>query len=46
MGSSPGLRYYGMPAKEFAQRLRDNKLTTPSGHYDLNRFVGDAAWTT
>src|SRR5215203_3521519 len=31
--------YYGMPAKTFAQLLRDNKLTTPSGHYDLNRFV-------
>ena len=31
-----GLGYYGMPAKDFAQRLRDHKLTTPSGHYDLN----------
>jgi sugar phosphate isomerase/epimerase len=31
--------YYGLPAKEFAERLRDNNLTTPSGHYDLNRFV-------
>src|SRR4051812_9526250 len=31
--------YYGMPAKTFAQLLRDNNLTTPSGHYDLNRFV-------
>ena len=34
-----GLAYYGLPAKAFAQRLRDNGLTTPSGHYDLNRFV-------
>jgi len=33
------LRYYGLDAKAFAQRLRDNDLTTPSGHYDLNRFV-------
>jgi sugar phosphate isomerase/epimerase len=33
------LRYYGLDAKAFAQRLRDNNLTTPSGHYDLNRFV-------
>ena len=33
------LNYYGMPAKAFAQLLRDNKLTTPSGHYDLNRFA-------
>jgi sugar phosphate isomerase/epimerase len=30
--------YYGRTAKEFAQLLRDNNLTTPSGHYDLNRF--------
>ena len=34
-----GMRYYGLPAKTFAQRLRDLNLTTPSGHYDLNRFV-------
>jgi sugar phosphate isomerase/epimerase len=34
-----GLGYYGMPAKAFAQLLRDNNLTTPSGHYDLNRFA-------
>jgi sugar phosphate isomerase/epimerase len=33
------LRYYGLPAKEFAQRLEDNSITTPSGHYDLNRYV-------
>jgi sugar phosphate isomerase/epimerase len=31
--------YYGLPAKVFAERLRDHKLTTPSGHYDLNRFT-------
>jgi sugar phosphate isomerase/epimerase len=31
--------YYGQPAKVFAQRLRDLNLTTPSGHYDLNRFM-------
>ena len=34
-----GLRYYRLEGKEFAQLLRDNNLTTPSGHYDLNRFV-------
>jgi sugar phosphate isomerase/epimerase len=34
-----GSRYYGLPAKEFADRLRDLSLTTSSGHYDLNRFV-------
>src|SRR5689334_9911709 len=33
------LGYYGMPARTFAQVLHDNNLTTPSGHYDLNRFV-------
>jgi sugar phosphate isomerase/epimerase len=35
-----GLRFYGLPAKDFAQRLRDNKMTTPTGHYDLNRYAG------
>jgi sugar phosphate isomerase/epimerase len=33
------LGYHGMPAASFAQLLRDNALTAPSGHYDLNRFV-------
>ena len=33
------LGYYRMPARDFAQQLRDNGLTTPSGHYDLNRFA-------
>jgi sugar phosphate isomerase/epimerase len=31
--------YYNMPAREFAARLRDLGLTSPSGHYDLNRFA-------
>jgi sugar phosphate isomerase/epimerase len=34
-----GMGYYGMPVRTFAQLLRDNNLTAPSGHYDLNRFV-------
>ena len=34
-----GLGFYGMRAKAFAELLRENNLTTPSGHYDLNRFV-------
>ena len=34
------LGYYGMPASAFAERLRELKLTTPSGHYDLNRYAG------
>jgi sugar phosphate isomerase/epimerase len=37
-----GIRYYGLAAQAFAQRLRDNNLTTPSGHYDLNRFVSSS----
>ena len=31
--------YYGLPAKTFAERLGEYKLTTPTGHYDLNRFA-------
>jgi sugar phosphate isomerase/epimerase len=31
--------YYGMPAKVFGQKLRELKITTPSGHYDLNRYA-------
>jgi sugar phosphate isomerase/epimerase len=34
-----GMRYYRLPAKEFAQRLTDLNTTAPSGHYDLNRFT-------
>jgi sugar phosphate isomerase/epimerase len=33
------LRYYGMEASAFKELLAANKLTTSSGHYDLNRFV-------
>ena len=41
-----GLGYYGLPAKAFAQKLGDNKITTPSGHYDLNRLrVGQRGGT-
>ena len=39
-----GMRYYRLTStKEFAQLLRDLKLTTPSGHYDLNRFASASA---
>jgi sugar phosphate isomerase/epimerase len=34
-----GIRYYGLEALAFARRLKDLNLTTPSGHYDLNRYV-------
>jgi sugar phosphate isomerase/epimerase len=37
-----GIGYYGLAAKAFAQKLRDNKIATPSGHYDLNRFVSSS----
>ena len=37
-----GIRYYGLAGKAFAERLRNNNLTTPSGHYDLNRFVSSS----
>lgn len=33
------LTYYGLPAAELAQRLKDHNLPTPSGHYDLHRFL-------
>jgi sugar phosphate isomerase/epimerase len=38
-----GIGFYGLAAKAFAQRLRDHNLTTPSGHYDLNRFAASSA---
>lgn len=34
------IRYYGLAASAFAQRLRDHGFTAPSGHYDLNRYAG------
>ena len=34
-----GIRYYSLDAKAFAQRLQNLDLATPSGHYDLNRYV-------
>lgn len=37
-----GMRYYGLAAAVFAQRLKENNLTAPSGHYDLNRFVSSS----
>jgi sugar phosphate isomerase/epimerase len=37
-----GIRYYGLSASDFGQRLRDLNLTTPSGHYDLNRYTSSS----
>jgi sugar phosphate isomerase/epimerase len=33
------LTYYRLPAAEFAKRLQDHNLPTPSGHYDLQQFL-------
>ena len=33
------LTYYGLPAADFAKRLQDHNLATPSGHYDLQQFL-------
>jgi len=37
------LTYYGLPAAEFAKRLTEHHLPTPSGHYDLQRFLNASA---
>ena len=37
------LTYYGLPAVEFAKRLQDHNLVTPSGHYDLQQFLQGSA---
>lgn len=43
-GINPGaMTYYGMPARDFASRLRDHNLPTPSGHYDLQNLLNASA---
>jgi sugar phosphate isomerase/epimerase len=37
------LSYYRVPARDFLRRLQDLNLTTPSGHYDLQRFLNAPA---
>ena len=37
------LTYYGMPARDFARRLQDHNLPTPSGHYDMQQFLHASA---
>jgi sugar phosphate isomerase/epimerase len=32
-------KYYGVTPKQFKQLLDDTHLTTPSGHYDLNKLM-------
>src|SRR5882757_6332625 len=33
--------YWGLPSKDFSQLLKDNGLTTPSGHYGLDQYFGE-----
>ena len=37
--NGPEGKYYGYEATDFQQILSDHKLTTTSGHYDLNLFL-------
>jgi sugar phosphate isomerase/epimerase len=32
--------YWGLSAKDFSQLLKDNGLSSPSGHYDINQYLG------
>lgn len=38
-GFDPGNGFWGIPAKEFKQVLKDNGLTSPSGHYGADKFI-------
>lgn len=43
-GIDPGaMTYYGIPARDFASRLQDHNLPTPSGHYDLQNLLHGSA---
>jgi len=33
--------YWGLPGKDFGQLLKDNGLSTPSGHYGLDQYFGE-----
>jgi sugar phosphate isomerase/epimerase len=39
-GYSKEKGFWGLDAKAFNELLKSNGLTTPSGHYDMNRFFG------
>jgi sugar phosphate isomerase/epimerase len=39
-GYSKEKGFWGLDAKTFDALLKSNGLTTPSGHYDMNRFFG------
>ncbi|HEY0894917.1 MAG TPA: sugar phosphate isomerase/epimerase [Sphingobacteriaceae bacterium] len=38
-GFDPRSGFWGMSAKEFSQVLKDNGLSSPSGHYGADRFI-------
>ena len=38
-GFDPANGFWGMSAKEFRQVLKDNGLTSPSGHYGADKFI-------
>lgn len=40
-GLDAGNKFFGLTAAEFAQLLKDNKLTSPSGHYTPENFLFD-----
>jgi sugar phosphate isomerase/epimerase len=35
--------YWGLHSKDFGQLLKDNGLTSPSGHYGLDQYFGDGS---
>jgi sugar phosphate isomerase/epimerase len=39
-GYSKEKGYWGLTSAEFSSLLKDNGLTTPSGHYGMNQFFG------
>ncbi|MDB5115211.1 MAG: xylose isomerase [Mucilaginibacter sp.] len=39
-GYSKEKGFWGLDAKAFNDLLKANRLTTPSGHYDMNKFFG------
>jgi sugar phosphate isomerase/epimerase len=39
-GYSQAKGFWGLDAKAFSSVLKENGLTTPSGHYDMNSFFG------
>ncbi|GAA3991871.1 sugar phosphate isomerase/epimerase family protein [Mucilaginibacter dorajii] len=34
--------YWGLPSKDFGKLLKDNGLSSPSGHYGIDSFLGES----